>query len=356
MNLLVTPTPDTSIPTISADGDAKSTAVSRNMIGNTFRAIELEPEVSAEQDFAKFVETLLGKLRGLKEERFFYYENLRKSNARWANVSRRLLASLGAIALVLTSLAAVPADKLQWLPDRALILVVVLAIYAVMGAFSFYEKSTGKTTAYFRDLGIIFTIRDLWTKCQFEFLKEEMALKSATDPKVAEGPARERIRALAEGFCADLNKVTAAEVTEWKNEFLASLSALNEAAKKGSEDVTKQVQENTKTAEKAAADAKAAAEKAAAEAKTATKAAEDAARPGAINFSLSGDYDKEVVISIDGTEVARTHSKTVGVNRLATGTRKISASSMKGAKGIETSRILEIRPGIQDVALTLEPN
>jgi hypothetical protein len=44
------------------------------------------------------------------------------------------------------------------------VLLVVLAIYAVMGAISFYERATDKTTAYFRHLGIILVIRDLWTK------------------------------------------------------------------------------------------------------------------------------------------------------------------------------------------------
>jgi hypothetical protein len=61
----------------------ESTAVSHKAIGNTFGAIELEPEVSAEQDFAQFVKTLLDKLRGLKEERFLYYDDLRRANTKW---------------------------------------------------------------------------------------------------------------------------------------------------------------------------------------------------------------------------------------------------------------------------------
>jgi len=331
----------------------------QTVMGNTFRAIELEPEASAEPDFAQFVDKLLDKLRHLKEERFVYYDDLRKANTKWANGSRWFLALLGSIAFLLTGLAAalrfIPPENLgqQWAGSDKVILIVVLAIYALMGAISFYERGTDKTTAYFRHVGIILAIRDLLTKIQFEFLKERLAVKSATDPKTAEGPARERIRSLAEAFCADLNKVTTGELTEWKTEFLASLSELNEAAKKGSEDVTKQVQEIVKTAEKAAADAKAAAEKATAEAKTATKAAEDAARPGAINLTLSGDYDEEVVISIDGVEAARTGGKTLALDRVATGPRKISARSKKGAKDVETSRMVEIKPGVQEVSLAL---
>src|SRR6266550_69121 len=113
---------------------------------------------------------------------------------------------LGSIAFLLTGLAA----ALRFAPEAFLqkwglngfdkgVLLAVLAIYAVMGAISFYEKGTDKTTAYFRHLGIILAIRDLWTKVQFEFLKELMALKSAAG--AGEAVTRERIRALAEAFC-----------------------------------------------------------------------------------------------------------------------------------------------------------
>jgi hypothetical protein len=47
-------------------------------VGNTFRAIELEPQATAELEFSKFVQTLLQKLGLLKEERFLYYEVLRR--------------------------------------------------------------------------------------------------------------------------------------------------------------------------------------------------------------------------------------------------------------------------------------
>ncbi|HET9246408.1 MAG TPA: hypothetical protein VFO15_11450, partial [Xanthobacteraceae bacterium] len=59
-----------------------------NVAGNTFRAIDLEPQATAELEFSKFVEALLHKLQALKEERFVYYEDLRKKNTKWANGSR----------------------------------------------------------------------------------------------------------------------------------------------------------------------------------------------------------------------------------------------------------------------------
>ena len=331
-----------------------------NVVGNTFRAIELEPQATAELEFPKFVEALLQKLGLLKEERFLYYERLRNKNTKWANGSRWVLALLGSIAFLLTGLAA----ALRFAPEAFLqkwglngfdkgVLLAVLAIYAVMGAISFYEKGTDKTTAYFRHLGIILAIRDLWTKVQFEFLKELMALKSAADPGAGEAVTRERIRALAEAFCNDLDKVATGELTDWRTEFLASLSELEAAARKGSEDVTTQIQAALKAAEKAVADARAAAEKAAADARAAAKTAEEAGKPGALNLALSGDFDEQVLISVDGVEVARSSGRTIAIERVVPGLRKISAHAKKGTKDVETARMVDVKPGLQELELVL---
>lgn len=332
-----------------------------NVVGNTFRAIELEPQGTAELEFSKFVEALLEKLRRLKDERFIYYEGLRRQNTKWANGSRWVLALLGSIAFLLTGLAA----ALRFAPEAFLqkwgldgfdkgVLLAVLAIYAVMGAISFYEKGTDKTTTYFRHLGIILAIRDLWTKVQFEFLKELIVLKDAADRKTAEAVACERITALAEAFCNDVNKITTGELTEWRTEFLASLSELEAAAKKGTDDVTKQAQETVRAAETAATDAKAAAEKAAADARAAAKTAEEANKPGAVNLTLSGDFDDEVLISVDDIEVARSRGKTIALERVVPGLRKVSAHAKKGAKDVETAIMVDIKPGLQRLELVLD--
>jgi len=332
-----------------------------NVVGNTFRAIELEPQGTAELELSKFVEALLEKLRRLKDERFTYYEVLRRQNTKWANGSRWVLALLGSIAFLLTGVAA----ALRFAPETSLqkwgldgfdkgVLLAVLAIYAVMGAISFYEKGTDKTTTYFRHLGIILAIRDLWTKVQFEFLRELIVLKDAADRKTAEIVARERIRVLAEAFCNDLNKITTGELTEWRTEFLASLSELEAAAKKGTDDVTKQVQEMVRAAENAATDAKAAAEKAAADARAAAKTAEEANKPGALNLTLSGDFDDEVLISVDDIEVARSRGKTIALERVVPGLRKVSAHAKKGAKDVETALMVDVKPGLQRLELVLD--
>jgi hypothetical protein len=314
--------------------------------GSTFSSIALDPQATAEQNFSDYVKTLLEKLAELKKERFTYYDNLRRNNSKWANGSRWVLAALGAIAFLLTGVVAalrfLPTGDLgKWAGSDRWVLLAVLAIYATMGSISFYEKGTDKTNAYFRQLGTILAIRDLWTKVQFEILKELMTLKGNTDPK-AEVNVREYIRTLAEAFCNDLNKATSGELGEWRTEFLASLSELEEAAKKGTEGVTKQIQESIKAAEEATASAKVAA-----------KAAENAARPGAINITLSGDFDDEVIISVDGTEAARTRSKIIALDRLAPGLRKFSLRSKKAEKEVETSLMAEVKPGLQELTFSL---
>lgn len=331
-----------------------------DVAGNTFRAIELDPQATAELDFPKFVEALLHKLGRLEEERFVYYERLRKKNSKWANGSRWVLALLGSIAFLLTGLAA----AFRFAPETFLqkwslggfdkgVLLAVLAIYAVMGAISFYERGTDKTTAYFRHVGIILAIRDLWTQVQFEFLKELIVLKSAADPKAAEAVARERILTLAQAFCNDLDKVATGELADWRTESLASLSELEAAAKKGSDDVTAQVQEALKAAEQAATDAKATAEKAAADARQAAKAAEEAGKPGALNLAVSGDFDDQVLILIDGVEVARSSGKAIAIDRVVPGLRKISAHGKRGGNDLETARMIDVKPGLQELELTL---
>jgi hypothetical protein len=327
--------------------------------GSTFNAIELAPQASAELSFPDFVKELLTKLEVVKHARFHYYDDLRSTNARWANGSRRFLAWLGAIAFLLTGVVA----GLRFAPDGTLdgwhlagadkvVLVAVLAIYALMGAIAFYERATDRTTSYFRHVGIILAIRDLWTRLQFAVLRELTALKAATDP-AQELAARERIRALAEAFCNDLDKAATGELTEWRTEFLASLSELEAAAKKGTEDVTKQIQEASKLAEKAAGEAKLAAEKAAADAKSAAKAAEEAGRPGSINLTVSAEFDDEIAVLVDGTEVARSTGKLIALERVTPGIRKISARGQKSGKQLEASQMVEVKSGLQDLRITV---
>jgi hypothetical protein len=322
---------------------------------STFHSIDLEPQSAANESFGDFVGTLLDKLQRLKEQRSTFHDNLRKRYTRWANGARGVLAGLGALAFLLTGVAAAlrfasNTDKFKAFDGWDMpVMLAALLIYAIMGTIAFYEKGTDKTTAYFRQVATILAIRDLWTKAQFALLKELRAVKDAPDPLAAEAAARERVRVLAEAFCADLDKAATGELTEFRTEFITSLGELDAAAKKGFDDVSKQLQDAIKAAEQAAAEARSAAEKAA----TAAKAVQDAAKPGFLNLTIVGEFDDEVVIAVDGIEAERSRGKIIGVERVPPGPRKIGARAKKGSKELETTLIVDVKPGLQDVRVTL---
>lgn len=332
---------------------------------NTFNAIRLEPQELVALPFDEFVNALIAKLRTFKRQRAAFYEGLRRKNARWANGARAVLAILGAIALLLTALAAAMRLSPETLgladgskADRP-VLVAILVIYAVMGAIGFYEKGSDKTSTYFRQIATILVIRDLWTRFQFELAKELMSLKGAVDPAVTE-PSRLRILSLGQAFCVDLDKAATGELGEFRTEFMASLVEMDEAARKGTGEVTKLLDDRLKEAEKAAAEAKTAAEKAAAEAKTAAekaaaaaKAAEEAGKPGFVNLSVTGEFDDEVVVLVGGTEVARSRGKLIALGPRPPGPATIALRGKKGAKELETSVTVDVKPGVQEVKLTL---
>jgi hypothetical protein len=341
----------------SGDENKHEPATRTRVRANTFRSIRLDPHKFADLPFATFVQELLAELEQLKRERSAFYEQLRRSNSRWANGARGLLAILGALALFLTALVAAVRFAPGTVPildgndaDKGL-LVWVLVIYAVMGAISFYERGSDKTTAYFRQIAAILAMRDLWTKLQFAVLKELRTLATTSDAGAE--ATRTRILTVAETFCTDLDKIATGELAEFRTEFLASLAELQEASQKGVQELSKQLEDHAKAAEKAAADARAAAEKAAADAKAAEKAAADAAKPGFVNLSIVGDFDDEVVISIAGAEVARSTGKAIGIERIPPGLTTIAARSKKGTKVLDASMVIDVKPGLQECRLTL---
>jgi hypothetical protein len=318
----------------------------------TFTPIALDVQELASKPFPEFVTSLLGDIKTFRDSRTEFYQELRRSNTKWVQGSRWVLAMLGAIAFLLTGIAAAVRFIGTGVSDKY-VLLAVLAIYAVMGAISFYERGTDKTTAYFRQVNIILSIRDLTTKLQFEILKELTGLAAASDRAAAEQAARERLLTLAQAFCADVDKAATGEVADWRTEVLTSLSELEEAAKKGTDDITNKLKESIKAAEKTAADAKAAADQAAKDAKAAAKSAEDAGKPGGVNLTLVGDFDNEAVIFVDGKEATRSAGKTIGLERVPVGQRRVEARAQKGTKTLQSSVIVDIHPGLQELRITL---
>jgi hypothetical protein len=153
---------------------------------------------------------------------------------------------------------------------------------------------------------------------------------------------REQMRALAQGFIADLDKAASGELAEWRAEFMASLAELDAAAKRGTEGTQAALREAVTAYEKAAE-----------EARKATRAAEDAARPAAVNLVLTGDYEGEAVVSVNDKELARTRLRTVPLDRLVPGIAKFEVSARKGTEAREGSLLFELKPGIQEVRIVV---
>jgi len=310
---------------------------SRHRGGNTFILFHLEPQAYKDMSLAEVVTDMLKRLAGFTQTRRDYYDSRRAANSRWVFCSRAFLAVAGAFAFLLTAAAA----ALQLDPNLAAwsrgALILVLVIYAVMGAIAFYDRTTDTASAYFRYVITMLSMRDLWTKLQFEILKELEKVRKATDVPAAEAAARDQILALAEAYCTDLDKITTTEATEWRTEFKTSMGELEETARKGGEDVFKRIEDYAKAAEKAATEAKAAAE---------------ALRPGQVNLAVKGNFDGEVIVLIDGVEAKRSPGKDIAVTNVRVGAREVTIRATAKGKPVEASKTVDVKAGVQAVELS----
>ncbi|TAZ68248.1 hypothetical protein [Rhizobium ruizarguesonis] len=313
--------------------------------GDTFSTLNAELEQITETDFVEFFKWLYGAVKTLKSDRENFYRTLRNKNSGWINVSRRTLATLGAFALLLTAfagIAAIAGSQETWLKEwQTRSLIGAFVIYAVMGAIALFERGTDLSTSYFRHLTITIAIRNLWNEFQLTVLKEYPTLDktAGTDPNTA----RDRAIELARALCKDLDTLVSTEQTEWRTEFIESLKELDTAAKEGIGKVTADLQTAIDKVTKAAEETKAAAEQARA-----------ALSPGDINMTVSGDFDGNLVVLVD--QVTR-HDKPVMkkfvLRSVVPGTREIEVRAKKGTQDINQSAVVEVKPGLQNYAITL---
>lgn len=317
-------------------------------MSGTFKPIELRPQEYSQLNLDDFVKYILDQLDVARQDHSAHYFALRAKNARWAMKSRRWLAFAGAVALLLTTLGAglrlgefhgTWAAAKDW--DKAA-LAGALVLYALMGAVAFYERGTDRTTTYFRHIAIILAIRDLWTKLQFEVLREVMSLKQA-GTAADETAGRTQIVALAEAFSNDLSRLTTTEISDWRAEFVTSLSELEAAAKKGGEDAGARMTTYVAEAQKAAASAEEAAQRALA-----------ASRPGFVNLVLSGTYDTAVTVTVDGVKVIEATGKRFALGEVKVGPRTIVVAARRDDKPVGASQTFDVKPGVHDLSLALE--
>jgi hypothetical protein len=308
--------------------------------GETIYPIELDIKNYQNLKFSEFVDRMYQDIRAFKNRRFRYYNNLRGVSK--ANAIRLWLTRLAVAAALLTGVAAV----LRLLNNPALsqwdiwAFAAALLAYAAMGALSLYERSTDQATAYFRHLGVTLAIRDLWTKVEFAFLKVTLQVRPGDAD--SEKAGIDTISSLAEAFCKDLDKLASEELGEWRTEFIASLSELDNVAKQGTESAREQLQGALKAYEQAAA-----------KAEEATKAAEALSKPALLNLTIEGEFDDAITIQIDNREIISTHLKTFPIDRLAPGSTKIEAQGQKDGKQVAAALWVDLKPGIQSLALKL---
>jgi hypothetical protein len=307
------------------------------MPANTLRPINVDPLALSDLPFSEFCQKLYAILDELKDQRFQWYDNQRRTQSLWVNGSRYVLATLGTIAVLLTAVGATVRIMNIGSPLDIFAFFGALMLYAIMGAISFWERTTSATRTYFRHLGVVFAVRDLWTKLQFALLKELVAVKAGE--ATSEAPARERLLMLSEAFCRDLDSLASAELNEWRTEFLASLSELDAVAKKGTADVQKQLQEAAKAYEEAARDAKI--------------AADSASKQAIVNVTITGDFEGQVSLAIDDTEVIRTRLRSFPVDRIRPGYRKVYARATRAGNEVEAFVVHDFKPGLQDLRLSL---
>lgn len=319
--------------------------MSQEIKGDTFSTLDAQLAQIAETDFAKFFRWLYEAVEKLKSDRENFYRTLRNKNSWWINASRRTLATLGALALLLTAFAGIAAmvgAEEVWLKEwQTRSLIGAFVIYAIMGAIALFERGTDLSTSYFRHLTITIAIRNLWNEFQLTMLKEYPALleTAGTDPNTA----RDRAIDLTRALCKDLDTLVSTEQTEWRTEFIESLKELDTAAKEGMGKVKTDLQAAMDMVMKAAGEAKAAAEQAKA-----------ALLPGDINVTVSGDFDENLIVLVD--QVKR-HDKAVmkkfSLRGIVPGTHEIEVKARKGTEDINQSAVVEVKPGLQNYTITL---
>ncbi len=309
--------------------------------GNTFESIKIVPDDYNKLEFSQFVSKLYSDLESYKEKHFNYYNGLRDRSE--AVRLRTLMAWIAPIAVSLATFgtAANLVDNLgKDLELDQILFVSSMIAFGLLGALAMFQRVRDSASSYFRSVTTIIAIRDLWTKFQFAFLNEE--LKSQSQEELENPKTRERFLKLASTFCDNLADITNKDILEWKEEFISSMAEVETLAKEGRAETEKQVtsiieqvRETTKKMEKAAEQAKAAIE------------------PALVNVTINGEFDNEVIISVNEKVVARKETKSFAISAIAPGDALIEATAKKGDTDLYYSAWKELAPGINTEEITL---
>ena len=210
--------------------------------GGTFDAIKLDCKaLGGQADFNAFLDSLLGSVIAVRDDRLNYYAWQRGRRA-FVNVARRALVMLGVVALVSSALSAairlVGAQGSTWLDRSNWLLGLALVCYVLMSALSFWETATAATASYFRQIQLILGIRDLWTQFEFDLVK---ALRDKEVGAVDEQPTRTAVLELARALVAAIDALARGELDQWKLEFQTSVTTLQTVGRDGLEQIKAEI-------------------------------------------------------------------------------------------------------------------
>lgn len=327
-----------------ADEDAPGAASARQLGDNSFRPIWLDFKLLAADAPEELVTYARDLRRNLDERRKSRYGFYNERRIEYGNVLslRQWLAQLGAAGIVLTALAT--AAHFAW-PDRpadSVLLVAAMICYAAMAGISFYEGSLNLSAAYFRQVGILIAMRDIWTRFQFELLAELRAAAAGGADVIL--PARDRMTALALAAWNDLEALTRGEQENWQGEVLASLKELATAAQNGRSTVETRLVEM---------------EKAAAAAETArterTAAAARAGAPALLTIAVEGDVAGDLTLRLNDEPPVVTAAREHAFRPRPAGDVHVAASGTgPGGQTLTGALNLELKPGVQTASLRLQ--
>jgi hypothetical protein len=188
-----------------------------------------------------------------------------------------------------------------------------------MAAISFIERSSAASAGYFRYIGVIVAIRNLWTQFQFEQLK--LLQGTTIGDSASEVRARAALADLAQNYCTQLDSIAAGEGETWREEFKASLTELGNLSRSRLTEVETQLkahaQEMKQIADKQAAD-----------------------KPVFVNLTIDGDFDGQATIYVDGSEKTKTKLKTLALGAIAPGQRVFRVTAQKSGVALEAEKAM----------------
>ncbi|HYI41736.1 MAG TPA: hypothetical protein VE053_15620 [Allosphingosinicella sp.] len=265
--------------------------------GSTFSDLELVPPLDP-KDSERSVATLRKAVERYKDDRFDWYLDQMRRRSRLVNGLPGASALLGVVGILSTTGAVVvrtlnAATVIDWTNGDLLLAGAAVVAYTLMSAGLLYERLIEGSGGYFRAAEAVVAIRDLWSAYQFEDVARSLA------PAKQGAEELERWRVPAEAFCKALDKIVAAELTEWQAAYHTAAKLRSDTSEEGLKAALAEIKLSADSAASSAAEAARKAEEAA-------KAAADANAPATLDLSLgTAKTGGTAVIKIDGKEVAR---------------------------------------------------